>query len=118
MSNSSLLLIVALILQVPSMRTPAPQTFGDRAAVEAATQAYRTAWLTNDPDKVMATLTADAVISPSTLSPIKGADAIRKPILQRASQSSSWASTRSMSMATRRSRRGWVLSRLSSRRPA
>ena len=74
----SLLLIVALTFQVPTMRTPAPQTFGDRAAAEAATQAYRTAWLTNDPEKVMATLTADAVIYPSTLSPIKGADAIRK----------------------------------------
>jgi uncharacterized protein (TIGR02246 family) len=49
----------------------------DRAAVESATQAYRTAWVTNDPEDVMATLTADAVIYPSTLSPISGADAIR-----------------------------------------
>lgn len=75
--SCSFLLILATALQLPAMRAPVPQTFGDRAAVEAATQAYRTAWLTNDPEQVMATLTPDAVIYPSTLSPIKGADAIR-----------------------------------------
>ena len=55
-----------------------PLTFGDRAAAEAATQAYREAWLSNDPQRIMATLTPDAVLYPSTLPPIAGSDAIRK----------------------------------------
>jgi len=56
----------------------APLTFGDRAAVEAGTQAYREAWLSNDPQRIMATLTPDAVLYPSTLPPIAGSEAIRK----------------------------------------
>ena len=39
-----------------------PLTFGDRAAAEAATQAYREAWLSNDPQRIMSTLTPDAVL--------------------------------------------------------
>jgi uncharacterized protein (TIGR02246 family) len=49
-----------------------------RRAVERATIAYRDAWLSNDPARVMATLTSDAVIFPSTLKPIAGKDAIRR----------------------------------------
>jgi uncharacterized protein (TIGR02246 family) len=72
-------LLAALATQTsPAVRPPAPQTFGDRAAVEAATRAYRDAWLTNDPDRVMATLTPDATIHPSALAPIAGAAAIRQ----------------------------------------
>ena len=55
-----------------------PLTLGDRAAAEAAMQAYREAWLSNDPQRVMATLTPDAVLYPSTLPPIEGSGAIRK----------------------------------------
>lgn len=55
-----------------------PLTLGDRAAAEAATRAYREAWLSNDPQRVMATLTPDAVLYPSTLPPIAGSDAIQK----------------------------------------
>jgi ketosteroid isomerase-like protein len=54
-----------------------PQTLGDRAAAVAATQAYREAWLSNDPPRIMKTLTADAVLYPSALPPIVGGDAIR-----------------------------------------
>jgi hypothetical protein len=58
--------LVAIILsagQAPALKlTPA-----DRAAAEAATQRYREAWLANDPRRIMATLTPDAVLYPSTL---------------------------------------------------
>jgi ketosteroid isomerase-like protein len=72
-------LLAAFATQIsPAIRPPAPQTFGDRAAVEAATRAYGDAWVSNDPDRVMATLTYDATIYPSTLAPIAGASAIRE----------------------------------------
>ena len=72
-------LILAVLLQPPGQPRDrvVPQTFGDRAAVEAATRAYRDAWLANSADRVMATLTPDAAIYPSTLPPISGAAAIR-----------------------------------------
>jgi len=50
----------------------------DRRAAERATTAYRDAWISNNPELVMATLTSDAVIYPSNLKPIVGADAIRR----------------------------------------
>jgi uncharacterized protein (TIGR02246 family) len=50
----------------------------DRLAVERIIQAYRTAWLANDRAQVMATLTADATLYPSTLAPVAGADAIAR----------------------------------------
>lgn len=49
----------------------------DAAAVKAADQAYAEAWLANDPDAVMATLTRDAVIVPSGMEPFEGPEAIR-----------------------------------------
>jgi uncharacterized protein (TIGR02246 family) len=48
----------------------------DRAAVLGVTQEYRDAWLANDPARVIATLTPDAVLLPSGLSPIQGTTAI------------------------------------------
>jgi ketosteroid isomerase-like protein len=48
-----------------------------RSAASAATLAYRDAWLSNAPEKVMATLTADAVLLPSGMEPISGPAAIR-----------------------------------------
>ncbi len=48
-----------------------------RSAVSAATLAYRDAWLSNAPEKVMATLTSDAILLPSGMEPISGAAAIR-----------------------------------------
>jgi uncharacterized protein (TIGR02246 family) len=48
-----------------------------RSAASAATLAYRDAWLSNAPEKVMATLTRDAVLLPSGMEPISGAAAIR-----------------------------------------
>ena len=70
--------ILTLLVQVP--REPGalqPMTFGDRAKAEAATRAYRDAWMTNSADRVMATLTPDATIYPSGLAPVSGAAAIR-----------------------------------------
>ena len=55
-----------------------PPAESDRAAVERATLAYRDAWLANDAARVMATITSDAVIYPSTLPPVAGADRIRQ----------------------------------------
>ena len=46
-------------------------------AIKAASHVYGTAWLSNDPEAVMATLTNDAVIVPSGMSPIQGEEAIR-----------------------------------------
>jgi ketosteroid isomerase-like protein len=48
-----------------------------RSAASAATLAYRDAWLSNLPERVMATLTADAILMPSGMEPISGAAAIR-----------------------------------------
>ena len=59
--------IAALVMLILIAVQAAPLTLGDRAAVEAATQAYREAWLSNDPQRIMATLTPDAVLYPSTL---------------------------------------------------
>ena len=71
--------IASLVVMILIAGQPAPPlTSGDRAAAEAATQAYREAWLSNDPKRIMATLTPDAVLYPSTLPPIAGSDAIRK----------------------------------------
>jgi uncharacterized protein (TIGR02246 family) len=78
MSHLALLTLVLLQPPVPPRGSVLPQTFGDRAAVDSATRAYREAWLANDADRVMATLTPDAVIYPSTLPPISGAAAIRQ----------------------------------------
>jgi uncharacterized protein (TIGR02246 family) len=75
---TSSLVVMLLLAQVPGPGVRPPQTYGDRAAAELATRRYRDAWLTNDPGRVMATLTPDAVIFPSNLPPIEGATAIRQ----------------------------------------
>ncbi len=49
----------------------------DTAAIRTADLAYVTAWLTNDADGVMATLTDDAVIMPFGIPAIEGTEAIR-----------------------------------------
>ncbi len=46
-------------------------------AIKKADRAYVDAWLTNDADRVMATLTDDAVILPFGIPAIEGTDAIR-----------------------------------------
>ena len=51
----------------------------DLAAIQQAHFAYRDAWRANDPDAVMASLTADAVLMPHHGAPVvAGADAIRQ----------------------------------------
>jgi ketosteroid isomerase-like protein len=52
-------------------------TTKDASMVRAASQAYRDAWVANNQDAVMATLTDDAVLLPSGMPPIVGSAAIR-----------------------------------------
>ena len=59
---------VALVLAAPARADD---------AVRANLMAYRDAWLKGDADAVMATLTPDAVLLPSGLSPVVGQEAIR-----------------------------------------
>lgn len=70
----TLLVLMLALAAVPDPQLPSD---ADRRAVIQVTQAYRDAWLANDATRVMATLTADAVILPSGLHPIQGAAAIR-----------------------------------------
>ena len=49
----------------------------DLDAVRAADLAYATAWLSNDPEQVMALFASDAVISPSGIPAIGGHEAMR-----------------------------------------
>ena len=65
---------LCLVLAVPgcSVERP-PRCSAAVDAIKAADQAYATAWLTNDPARVMATLTEDALIMPSSLPSIRGA---------------------------------------------
>jgi ketosteroid isomerase-like protein len=56
---------------------PAP-AFAERPAVEAAIDAYRRAWLGNDPDAVLRTLTHDAILLPGpAAAAVVGPTAIR-----------------------------------------
>ncbi len=50
----------------------------DVESVMQADRAYATAWLANNPESVMATLTEDAVLVPSGILALEGADAIRE----------------------------------------
>lgn len=50
----------------------------DIDAIKLADQAYVRAWLANDREQVMATLTEDAVLLPSGLAALEGSDAIRE----------------------------------------
>jgi uncharacterized protein (TIGR02246 family) len=56
----------------------APFTDADRRAVLAVTEAYRDAWLANEAEGVMATLSKEAVLLPSGMQPIAGETAIRR----------------------------------------
>jgi uncharacterized protein (TIGR02246 family) len=76
-STPHLLVALAMLTVVPPLSASQPAA-ADRAEVEQATLAYRDAWLTNDAERVMATITTDAVIYPSTLPPIAGAERIRQ----------------------------------------
>jgi ketosteroid isomerase-like protein len=73
--------ILAVVLAIGAVRAaasgPPRLSTADRSAAEAATLAYRDAWLANSPAAVMATLTPDAVLLPSGMEPIAGEIAIR-----------------------------------------
>ena len=73
----------ALTLSLCLIVTPLGCSNTDHATAElekikAADQAYAAAWLTNDPEQVMATITGDAVMLPSGLPAVEGAQAIRE----------------------------------------
>jgi len=61
-----------------SEKARAPLSSAEIQAIKAASQTYGAGWLSNDPERVMATLTDDAVIVPSGMLPIKGQKAIRE----------------------------------------
>ena len=67
----------ALVTPVESGQRPSLSS-SETAAVRTASRAYASAWLTNDPEQVMATLTDDAVLSPSGNRFIEGTEAIRE----------------------------------------
>jgi uncharacterized protein (TIGR02246 family) len=66
-----------LSMAVTSAADKSTLSASDAEAVRAATFAYRDAWLLNDADRVMATLTTDVVLLPSGLAPIVGPAAVR-----------------------------------------
>jgi len=55
----------------------APSSNVDLAPVRALDSAYAAAWLSNDPEQVIALFTTDAVISPSGIPAIGGHEAMR-----------------------------------------
>jgi ketosteroid isomerase-like protein len=55
-----------------------PLSSSELETIKAADHAYATAWLTNDSEQVMATLTEDAVLLPSGIPVIEGAEEIRR----------------------------------------
>jgi len=57
---------------------PSPSAGIDTGAIKAADSAYAAAWLANDSEAVMGTLTEDAVIIPSGMEAIEGATSIRE----------------------------------------
>ena len=69
--------VAALLLPLAVTTQPPSFTDGDRAAVLKVTHEYRDGWLANDPARVMATLTPDAVLLPSGMAPIQGTAAIK-----------------------------------------
>ncbi|HET6349095.1 MAG TPA: nuclear transport factor 2 family protein [Candidatus Krumholzibacteria bacterium] len=70
-------LSTCLVAVVTACATAAALTHQDETAINAATQAYSNAWLTNQADAVLATLTPGAVLMPSGMEAVVGADNIR-----------------------------------------
>ena len=68
----------AMTVSSPVVPTSSQLANADRQAAIRTTREYRDAWLANDPERVMATLDANAVLLPSGMNPIEGAVAIRK----------------------------------------
>ena len=69
--------VLPTITDTPATTGSGALSPSDTAAIRSATLAYRDAWLTNDANRVMATLTPDAVLLPSGLGAIHGSAAIR-----------------------------------------
>src|SRR5262245_23684598 len=73
MKTLALVAIVASLLGEALSAQPS----GDFVQVLAATQHYRLAWLSNNPDEIMSTLTAEPLLIPSGHKEISGAAAVR-----------------------------------------
>ncbi len=73
-----LLGLLSVLLMIGCMDTPQSEPAAESAAIAAADQAYASAWLANDPDAVLATLTEDAIILPSGLESKQGQAQIRQ----------------------------------------
>jgi ketosteroid isomerase-like protein len=56
---------------------PAPLSDRDRAAIRANDSAYVTAWMRDDTTGVLATLTADPILIPGGLEPLRGQSAAK-----------------------------------------
>ncbi|MEZ5333223.1 MAG: SgcJ/EcaC family oxidoreductase [Thermoanaerobaculia bacterium] len=82
-SVSSRLLTVAIALSWVAASAPARSqacelSARDEAGIRQAVAAYRTAWLANDADAVLSTLSDDVVLQPAHgLDPVVGAEAAR-----------------------------------------
>ncbi len=76
---AAVVMVIPLLIGIAacSETTDLSLSASDMEAINAASQAYGTAWLSNDPELVMATLTEDAVIVPSGMSSMQGKEAIR-----------------------------------------
>jgi len=72
------LLLLAAGCSCSDSRQQSDLSSSDVEAIKAADQAYATAWLRNNPDEVMATLTNDAVLIPSGLPQLEGTVRIRE----------------------------------------
>lgn len=73
----SFVLLISLLTSGCSANQPGVLESSELEAVKTADRAYATAWLSNDPDEVMKTLSSDPVIVPSGLYAIEGVDSIR-----------------------------------------
>lgn len=65
-----------LAIFTPPARAASHFSAADEKLIHAAVQEYALAWLTNKPEAVMATITPDAVLLPSGMEAIVGADKI------------------------------------------
>jgi ketosteroid isomerase-like protein len=77
MAFMGLLTLLLVSISGCSGAGPGPLTSAEIEDIKVAARAYGTAWLSNDPEAVMATMTGNAVMVPSGMSPLEGEKAIR-----------------------------------------
>ena len=77
MSKSTATLALLLLIAAPIVARSGDLSPGDERKVRALDRAYVEAWLAGDPDQILDLFTADAVIVPSGMKPIRGHDQMR-----------------------------------------